>query len=188
MSRPFLEQRAARRPRGEEPARCSPGAAVTLCGSRTTYPPRTCLPRSETDLRQGALSAPECRGRGAAGGAGGCTHRLWISCLGAALRRPPWPGPLSRSALPALTLAGGSLRDTPEPLEFAGRTTTVRAPDRWGEEDTGPKEFGTRHRMGHPFWPQWPSLGPSGPGGENRLGFKANLASDQHWDPEILPL
>lgn len=165
MSRPFLEQRAARRPRGEEPARCSPGAAVTLCGSRTTYSPRTCLPRSETDLRQGALSAPECRGRGAAGGAGGCTHRLWISCLGAALRRPPWPGPLSRSALPALTLAGGSLRDTPEPLEFAGRTTTVRAPDRWGEEghwakgiwDTaqdGPSFLAAVAFFG-PLWPWW---------------------------------
>ena len=36
--------------------------------------------------------------------------------------------------------------------------------------------------MGHPYWPRWPSLGPSGPVGENRLGFKANLASGQHWD------
>ena len=101
----------------------------------------------------------------AAGGAGGCTHQLWLSCLGAAPRRPPWPGPLSRSALPALTLAGGSLRDTPEPLEVAGRTTTVRAPYRWGEEGHWAKGIWDKAQDGPsllaavvffgPLWPWW---------------------------------
>lgn len=58
----------------------------------------------------------------------------------------------------------------------------MRAPDCWGEEGLWAKGIWDTAQDGPSLLAAWPSLGPSGPVGENRLGFKANLASGQHWD------
>ncbi|KAM7230445.1 hypothetical protein CapIbe_017935 [Capra ibex] len=63
---------------------------LTLCRFRTAHPPLSGLPRSETGLRQGALSAPERPGRG----------RGWR------LLHPPALGLLPRSSPAETTVAG----------------------------------------------------------------------------------
>lgn len=113
---PFLEARPPRMPREGRP-QCSPGPCATpWVEDRAPSSERHSTLRDRPSPEALSALMPGPRGRERAGGC--CTHQLQVSCL----RQPPETtvaGPLSRSALPALTLASGLL----EPLEFAGDLT-----------------------------------------------------------------
>lgn len=130
--------------------------------------------RDRLGLSPGTLPAPECRATGPQEGLEAAHTALDLLPRSSPAESTVAVIPFKVSVASPDPGRGGPSGILPSLWSLLG------APPQRGPPTAGVRreEFGTRHRMGI----------LTGPGDENRRGFKANLTSDQHWDSALLPL